>query len=582
MLDNMPMLILVLLALPLVTAFVVAALGPRRRAAVRWTALAAVLLNLVVTCFLIYRAEPELTKRNSQISRILPSRGYAEAPSGMSKPKIQFPTFEPLGVPGDPGNTHRTAWNLFEIPLSSSGDAVPAIQFFVGIDGLNLWLIALTSFLMVPSVLVSWNSIKDRANEFYAWLLVLQTAMLGVFLAFDIMLFYVFFELTLVPLFFLIGIWGGPARREAARKFFLFTLTGSLVALLGIIGLILACRYKTGELTFSIPRLFEIVQSQLGVNDPQSIEFWRQVQLGVFLTLAVGFSVKVPLFPVHTWLPLAHVEAPTAGSVLLAGVLLKLGTYGFLRLCLPLAPDAAITVGVPLIGTLAAIGVIYGSLCALAQTDVKKMVAYSSVAHLGFCTIGLFALNSTGITGSLMQMINHGLSTGGLFLLVGMLYERYHTRTMSDYGGLAARLKLLSLAMVFICLSSVGMPFLNGFIGEMLVLGGVMNMANFEVGSYLLAAVGAAGILLGAWYLFTMLQRMFFGPLREPHHDPNEGPVSDLNARELFALVPLAAVCLAIGIYPQPMLETTKRDVAVIVSNLERRQDVMNGITPTP
>jgi NADH-quinone oxidoreductase subunit M len=556
MFDNLPLLVLIILALPAAAAVVVAALGARNLAAVRWVALAAVIINLALTAALVGRATPLLSAKGIDAAEIFA--------------KNEVHTFEPLGVPGEVRHTHRTNWDVFEIPVASEGTKFPAVQFYVGIDGLNIWLVALTSLLMLPAVLISWNSIKDRGNEFYAWLLVLQTGMLGVFLAFDIVLFYVFFELTLVPLFFLIGIWGGPARREAARKFFLFTLAGSLITLLGMIGLILACRSQTGELTFSIPRLVEIVHTQLRIKDPDRIAYWRQVQAWCFCALAVGFAVKVPLFPLHTWLPLAHVEAPTAGSVLLAGVLLKLGTYGFLRLCLPLVPDAAGTIGVPLIGTLAAIGVIYGSLCAYAQTDIKKMVAYSSVAHLGFCMLGLFALNVTGITGSIMQMVNHGLSTGGLFLIVGMLYDRYHTRMMGDYGGLASRLKLLSIAMMFVCLSSVGMPFLNGFIGEMLVLAGIVDMKASD--AMLLAAVGASGIVLGAWYLFTMLQRVFFGPHKEPHHDPNQGPVGDLDAREWCVLLPIAAACLYIGLYPQPMLDAMKRDVTLVAKIVGSRQ----------
>jgi NADH-quinone oxidoreductase subunit M len=553
MLDNMPLLVLLVLAVPIAAAVVVAALGARNLPAVRWVALAAVLVDFGLTGALVARATPILAAKSAR--------------SIYTRDDVR--TFEPIAVPGEAERSHRTQWDLFEIPVASSGAAAPAVQFYLGLDGLNIWLVALTSLLMVPSVLISWNSIKERGNEFYAWLLVLQTGMLGVFLAFDIVLFYVFFELTLVPLFFLIGIWGGPARREAARKFFLFTLTGSLITLLGMIGLILACRSQTGELTFSIPRLVEIVQTQLKIQDPDRVAYWRQVQVWCFLAMAVGFAVKVPLFPLHTWLPLAHVEAPTAGSVLLAGILLKLGTYGFLRLCLPLTPDASVSIGVPLVGTLGAVGVVYGSLCAFAQRDIKKMVAYSSVAHLGFCMLGMFALNAVGIAGSIMQMINHGLSTGGLFLLVGMLYDRYHTRMMADYGGMAARLKLLALAMVFICLSSVGMPLLNGFIGEMLVLAGVMDMKGGD--AYALATVGASGIVLGAWYLFTMLQSVFFGRQKEPHHDPNQGPVGDLDLREMLTLLPVVAACLWIGLYPQPMLNAMKRDVALVAKIVESR-----------
>jgi NADH-quinone oxidoreductase subunit M len=413
--------------------------------------------------------------------------------------------------------------------------------------------------------LISWNAIQDRANEFYAWLLVLQLAMTGVFLAFDVVLFYVFFELTLVPLYFLIGIWGGPMRREAARKFFLFTITGSLITLLGVIGVIIVCYRNVAQgsglprLTFAIPELVTHVQYLVG--RPGS-GYPYSLQVTLFLAMSLGFAVKVPMFPLHTWLPLAHTEAPTAGSVLLAGVLLKLGTYGFLRLAIPLAPDAALAVGVPLLGTLAAIGIIYGALCAFAQPDMKKLVAYSSVSHMGFCILGLFALNSTGLTGGLMQMLNHGLSTGGLFLLVGMIYERYHTRMIADYGGMAARLKIYSAFMVFICLSSVGLPGLNGFIGEMLILAGVHEITGTNVSGTPFAVVIVIGIVLGAWYLFTLLMKVFFGPLREPHHEGHA--IADLDNRELTAILLVAIPCLYIGLHPQPIIETVKRDIGVV------------------
>jgi NADH-quinone oxidoreductase subunit M len=540
--ESLRVLLLCILAIPAIGAVIVAVLGPRMLPAIRWVSLVTVLVNFVLTLVLCANASDLLQKR----------------PQSMTKS-----TFQPICVPGDPGaqaETHATQWDLLRIQFA--GERSTAIQFYLGLDGLNIWLVLLTSFLMVPCVLVSWNPIQERGNEYYAWLLALQTAMIGVFLAFDIILFYVFFELTLVPMFFLIGIWGGPARREAARKFFLFTLTGSLITLLGMIGLVIAVYQQTQVMTFSIPELVSRVQSELTLQSPERAAFWHQVQIYVFLALAVGFAVKVPLFPLHTWLPHAHVEAPTAGSVLLAGILLKLGTYGFLRLCLPLTPDAALSIGVPLIGTLSVIGIVYGALCAFAQEDIKKMVAYSSVSHLGFCMLGMFALNAVGIAGSLMQMINHGLSTGGLFLMVGMLYERYHTRQMKDYGGMAARLKILSLFMVFICLSSVGLPFLNGFVGEMMILGGTFDLHSDQVNGIVFAVAGAAGIVLGAWYLFTMLQRVFFGPLKEPNH--HGSLIADLTPRELAAMIPLALVCLLIGILPQPILDTARRDVNVV------------------
>jgi NADH-quinone oxidoreductase subunit M len=459
-------------------------------------------------------------------------------------------------------DTFRPEYATIVDLLPLGGDGSSAIQFFIGLDGLNIWLVALTSVLMVPSVLIGWESVQERTNEYYAWLLLLQTAMTGVFLSFDLILFYVFFELTLVPLYFLIGIWGGSMRREAARKFFLFTLTGSLITLLGAIAVVLICeQHGGGRLTFAIPDLVRTVQGFLKGEHAESF-YGPQVQKLIFLGMALGFAIKVPVFPLHTWLPLAHTEAPTAGSVLLAGVLLKLGTYGFLRLCIPLTPDAALAVGVPLIGSLAAIGVIYGALCAYAQTDIKKLVAYSSVSHMGFCVLGLFALNVAGLSGAVLQMINHGLSTGGLFLLVGMLYDRYHTRQMADYSGMAARLKLLSAFMVFICLTSVGMPGLNGFVGEMLILAGVYDLRGAPISGYGFAVVLAVGIVLGAWYLFTMLMRVFFGPLQEP--DTHGHHVNDLDGRELATILPIMGLCILLGVWPQPVLDTIRGDVGVI------------------
>ncbi|MCI0463488.1 MAG: NADH-quinone oxidoreductase subunit M [Gemmataceae bacterium] len=529
-------LLVLLLALPAGAAVVVALLGPRRLGAIRALSLAVTLATLAIAVVLALA--------------FIEIRSEAPLPAPVAG---TTPTFRPEIVPGsaqdDPGvgDAHRTTWNLIQLGQAGS------IQFYVGLDGLSVWLVVLTAVLMVPSVLISWHSIRDRANEYYAWLLALGTGMLGVFVACDIILFYVFFELTLVPLFFLIGIWGGPERRHAARKFFIYTLTGSLITLLGVLAVVLVCwQSPGGTLTFSIPELVRLINGPAVFAtsaEREAFQFW------VFLALFAGFAIKVPLVPVHTWLPLAHVEAPTAGSVLLAGVLLKIGSYGFLRLALPLAPDAALTVGVPLIGGLAVVGIIYGALCALAQDDIKKLVAYSSVSHLGFCMLGMFALNQAGLAGSLLQMINHGLSTGALFLLVGMLYDRYHTRKIDDYGGMGARLGLLTFCMVFINLSSIGLPGLNGFVGEAMVFLGMFEKHP------VMAGLGTAGILLGAWYMLTVVKRVFFGPLKEPHHDK---PVGDLDAREWLTLGPIMVLCIALGVYPQPVLDSVRGDLLVV------------------
>lgn len=512
------LMLILLLLVPLIGAIAVAALGPRQIPIIRWLSLAATVLNLVLALGVASHFI-DLREMDTQ---------------------EQLPTFEP---------EFTTVVDV--LPFSST-----AIQFYIGVDGLNIWLIVLTALLMVPAVLVSWNSKNtlERTNEFYAWLLALEAAMIGVFLAFDIILFYVFFELTLVPLFFLIGIWGGPERRHAARKFFIYTLAGSLITFLGLLGIVAFCHYQANVLTFSIPKLIDTANIKYQEGDPMVlvVEYW------VFIAMMVGFAIKVPLFPVHTWLPLAHVEAPTAGSVLLAGVLLKVGAYGFLRLCIPLAPDAALSVGAPLLGWLSVIGIIYGALCAMAQDDIKKLVAYSSVSHLGFCILGMFALNVAGFTGSIMQMINHGLSTGALFLLVGMLYDRYHTRQMDEYGGMAARLKLLSLFMVFVCMSSAGLPGLNGFVGELLVFLGAFAHRP------LLAILASSGVVLGAWYLLRLLYKVFFGPLKEPAHEGHE-PIHDLNFREIVALAPILILCILLGVYPQIILPSMERDIGVVV-----------------
>jgi NADH-quinone oxidoreductase subunit M len=541
MIDAPRLELLILLGLPIAGAVVVALLGPRRGDVVRWVSLGVSVVTLVLAALLA-----------GQLIQI--------QPSGINPGAL---TFRPQFVPGSPSldpaeaGSHVTTWDI--TPLGSG-----VIQFYLGLDGINVWLVVLTAVLFVPSVLVSWTHVRERVHEFYAWLMVLQTAMIGIFLSFDIILFYVFFELSLVPLFFLIGVWGGPERRYAARKFLIFTLTGSLISLLGILAVVLAVYYDSPnhEMTFAIPRLVEYVQGRLA--SPEGQAYWGGLQVWIFLALAAGFAVKVPLVPLHTWLPLAHVEAPTAGSVDLAGVLLKVGVYGFLRLCLPLAPDASLSVGLPLVSTLAVIGVVYGALTAYTQNDIKRLVAYSSVSHLGLVMLGVFALNPAGLQGSILQMINHGLSTGGLFLLVGMLYERYHTRKVTDYGGMARRLPLLGCLMVFMVLTSIGMPGLNGAVGEWLVLFGLFESELSRAAWPTLGVLASLTVILGAWYLLTMLRRAFFGPVHEPHHEGAEA-VRDLNGRELATMAPIAALCVLLGVYPQPFLSATRGELDVIV-----------------
>lgn len=427
------------------------------------------------------------------------------------------------------------------------------IRFSLGLDGLSLWLFDLTALLMITAVLVSWEAIRDRAAAFYALLMLLESGLFGVFMARDIVLFYIFFEFTLIPLFFLIGIWGHEKRQYAAVKFFLYTFAGSVLTFLGLLALVVWNYFHAGNgvLTFSIPDL----QAGLAAQPVDMKVPLLNVDLGllIFLALFAGFAIKVPLFPLHTWLPLAHVEAPTAGSVVLAGVLLKIGTYGFLRFSLPMLPEASVQC-MPWILGLSVAGIVYGALVALAQGDIKRLIAYSSVSHLGFCMIGLFAFNRAAVEGGTLQMINHGLSTGGLFALVGMLYERYHTREIRQLGGLATRTPWLAAMMVVFALSSLGLPGLNGFAGEFLLLLGMFQRAwtaappEWEMLFKTLAILSVFGVVLGAWYLLWMVRRVFFGPLVEP--EQHGQTIRDLSLREIAALAPLVVVMFWIGLFP--------------------------------
>lgn len=530
----MNLLIPALVIVPAAAAVVLACLR-RRPHLVRWGALAGAAAALAVSIAL--------------------AAGFAGLPSGVRdahapvQPRLEwrqtwFELERGVSVRDYDSESRATLGNAGSAIGELDGAQTFRFEFYLGVDGISLCLVLLTTLLTLSAVLVSWEAVRHRPAAFYACLLALEAGLLGAFCAFDLVLFYAFFEFTLVPLFLLIGLWGGSERRRAAIRFFLYTLAGSLATLVGLVALVLQAA-QNGLTSLSIPEMARVLAAH---PLPPESQAW------LFLLLAAGFLVKIPVFPFHTWLPLAHVEAPTAGSVMLAGALLKLGTYGLLRLAVPMLPDACLTLGVPLLSVLAVIGVVYGALCAVVQNDMKRLVAYSSISHLGVCVLGMFALNSEGISGSVLLMVNHGLSTGALFLLVGMIYERYHTRQLDELGGLAARLPLLSCAMVFVCLSSMGLPGLNGFVGEFLSLGGMFKVHP------LYAALGGTGIVLGAWYLLSLLERAFFGrsPKAADHAHP---PHRDLRLREFAALAPILALCLGIGLYPQPLLDTIRPDI---------------------
>lgn len=488
------------------------------------------------------------------------------------------------------------------------GSRVPWIDSFglafsFGVDSVSLWLVLLTTFLMPITILGSFTSLsaelEGRAREFYVWLLVLQAAMTGTFLATDIIFFYICFEFTLVPMFFLIGVYGSSERLRAATVFFLYTFTGSMLTLAGLIYVAwfnasldpvtnpAASFPGAGAWSFQISVLYDAAR----LMSPTQ-------QAWVLAAMLAGFAVKVPLFPVHTWLPLAHTEAPTSGSVILAGVLLKLGTYALLRFALPMTPDAVIAFA-PYIGGFAVAGILFTALVCWVQQDVKKLIAYSSVSHLGFCVLGLFALGGAaddagagvGQIGAVMYMINHGLSTGALFLCVGMIYERFHTRRFDDMSGLGRVMPVWASFMVFFALASVGLPGLNGFVGEFLTLLGAFASDTLGFG---FAAVAGLGMIFGAIYILYMLGRIVVGPTKVPHTDPawdngRHGP-RDLSAREIAVLAPLAVGCLVLGLYPYPVLRSLEAPVDAIIAPAEaalsRRQPEspeleLTGLTTT-
>lgn len=626
-------LVLLLVLLPLGGAGLVALTGRAARKAT----LALALVHLALTAVVVLGA------REAQLQR---GESVVLEPGKVVR-------FEPIFVPGDPGvrglsdsTSHRTNWTLLRLAgetpkLTTAG---PNVQFFLGIDGLNLWLVALCSLMLVPAILVSWDAVTVRPGAFYGWLLVLQAGAIGAFLAFDVILFYAFFELTLIPAFFLIGRWGmGSGRRDAARKFFLYTLAGSLLTLVGVVGVVLTNPTpvhphtgaavisgvvevqtpdptmptgmrsdlelaRRGPITFSLPDLMGNVQiwsdtrrtarayvagveerlkrertaakpKPQEVNDLERLlesakrvqadsESQRaggaEVRFWLFVALIAGFMVKVPVWPFHTWLPSAYNEAPLGVTVLLSALLAKLGTFGLLRFVVTLAPDETLAYGLPGIGTLAAFGIVYGALCAVAQRDLKLMIAYSSLSHLGFLVLGIFAFNAEGISGASLHMVNHGISTGALFALLSFFLARYRTTDMRPFGGFIGRYPKFAFLTFVLCLASIGLPGLNNFVSEMLMLGGLFDARNPGVPRLGLAVVATVSILLSAWYILTMLQRVFFQARREPPLAPDASPHPDLSRRELICFGTLAALCVLLGLFPQVLLDTMKPDVDVL------------------
>jgi NADH-quinone oxidoreductase subunit M len=432
---------------------------------------------------------------------------------------------------------------------------IPSVgaQYFLGVDGFSALMVLLATLFGSIAILSSWTAITERVKEYYIFLLILQTGMVGAFISLDFLLFFLFWEVMLVPMYFLIGIWGSDRRLYSAIKFFLYTLVGSVIMLLGILALYFYNHSVTGVYTF------DITQFQ-NLNVPFNLQWW------VFLAFFLGFAVKVPMFPFHTWLPDAHTDAPTAGSVILAAVLLKMGTYGFIRFSLPILPDAT-KAFVPMMVTLSIIGIVYGALCAMAQQDWKRLVAYSSVSHMAMVMLGMFALNPVGIMGSIIQQLNHGISTGALFLLVGNVYERRHTRQISEYGGLSKVMPTYAVIFLIMTMSSIGLPALNGFIGELLILQGVF------VANKIWAAFAASGVVLGAAYMLWLYQRTMFGKIENPKNEH----LQDLNFREFATYAPLLILAVWIGLYPKPFIDRLQTSVDRVVLRINPEYSAARG-----
>ena len=497
--------------LPLVGVFFISLLPKECKGGVRWTALAFTIANLLVSLWI-------------------------PAYFDQTTAQMQF--------------VEKVSW------IPSLG-----VTYFFGLDGISLWLVLLTTFLSVIAVICSWESVSMRLKEYYAFILMLETGMLGVFFSLDFFLFYIFWEVMLVPMYFLIGIWGSDRRLYSAIKFFLYTLFGGVIMLLGILAVYFYHGAQTGVYTFDILELMKLSYPSTPVFTLLGVSF--SFQDLVWLAFFLGFAIKVPMFPFHTWLPDAHTDAPTAGSVILAGVLLKMGTYGFIRINLPLLPESTQHF-VPMIMILSIIAIIYGALVCMVQTDMKRLVAYSSVSHMGFIVLGMFALNPQGVQGSIIQMVNHGLSTGALFLIVGLIYDRRHTRQISEFGGLSKQMPVYATLFAIIMFSSMGLPGLNGFIGEFLILIGAFKV------NYVWAAFAVTGIVLGAAYMLWLYQRTMFGAME----NPKNADLPDLSLRELTTLVPIIVMCFWIGLYPSPFLSRTEASVNYILARVHKQQAV--------
>lgn len=547
----------------------------------RKLALGFFLLNLFISSKLMWDYLPQLQKHSDLVAEKL--------------------TFVPL-------ESSVTIFDLVRInPPSEGRNDSGAVRFYIGLDGLNIFLLPLTCLLFAASTLATWNSIRERSHIYYGLLLLLEFFTLGAFLSFDIILFYAFFELTLVPLLFLIAMWGGPNRQYAAKKLFVYTLSGGLATLLGVIGLVSALNQKhlddknDSHITFSIPDLvtsshetqlelnkklsqpiadndkqIPMIKSDADINKSIS-DYWAYTQKWIFFLLAIGFLVKLPAFPLHTWQPTAYYEAPTGVTLVLGGILAKLGVFGFLRICVPMLPVPSWELGAYCFSIMALIAILYGAACAIAQDDFKRMLAYSSFSHLGFCLLGIFALNETGLTGSYLQMINHGLNVGALFFVCEILGHRYGTTKFKDLKGLASKLKVLSGLTVFYVMCSVGLPGLNGFVGEVLCLLGMFGSKNPNISGKVLVTLCSFGLVLGAWYLITMVMKVFFGKLSEPVFK-KEDPVLDLTFVEKVFLFPLAPLCLFLGIYPQPMIDAIRPEIHLI-SKLNSQANNLFSVT---